>query len=107
MLSCGQSSATTTWKARTLDPVWNESFVLWVPAGPTPALKVDVRDKDWLDSDDDLGTAFVALGDLRPEERTETRIKLRGLNGGQGRVKLELTYLPFQADDGGALFAHT
>ena len=99
IFSCGQSSATTSWKLQTLEPRWDESFNLWILNKPgIDNLKVDVRDKDLFSSDDDLGTAYVCLKDLEAGKETVMEIPLKGPNSGQGVVTIVVTYLPFCGD---------
>lgn len=106
IVTCGESSHSTEWKLQTLDPTWNETFLLWLPApsagAPPPRLSFRVRDKDFLSSDDDLGLAFVTLDDIEPLKVTEMELQLKGPTAGEGKISVALQVLPFTAEDSGA-----
>lgn len=52
-------------KKKTLDPIWNESFLLTVPSRDL-AVVLDVFDENRLTRDDFLGRVIIKPRDLRP-----------------------------------------
>jgi len=59
-------AAQTTFKTRTLSPVWNETLVISDSYMPGDSLEFVVMDHDYLNEDDFLGWAQIVGGDLIP-----------------------------------------
>ena len=62
---CGQKFKTST-KHKTLNPTWNETFIISIPDAPShPPLDISVWDWDKHTSDDAMGSCQVFFNDLR------------------------------------------
>ncbi|CAI9772993.1 unnamed protein product [Fraxinus pennsylvanica] len=100
------SSKKTTIKKKTLNPEWNEEFKLSVKDPLSQVLHIDVFDWDKVGAHDRLGTQFVPLKLLTPNETKELVLDLlknTSINDPQskrqrGQITLELTYAPFRDD---------
>jgi hypothetical protein len=91
-ISIGPSCARTKTVANNLDPVWNETFFLFVRDLRTQRLQVRVLDEDLIESDDLLGAGMRGLADLAEGREIEVEVPL---SGGNGTVTIRLQFLPF------------
>ncbi|KAK9829841.1 hypothetical protein WJX72_008191 [[Myrmecia] bisecta] len=106
--SIGESCHTTKVVARSLEPVWAETFFLYVRNTRLQKLILRVNDRDVFSSDDGLGYAMCDLEKLCDGDLHDLDVDLHG-DGGGGHVQLSLKFLPFtdslvdvgQADMGG------
>ena len=64
MFTLGDSSAKSTVKNFNLNPVWNETYPLYVRKGDgSNKLLVRCMDKDYADEDDPMGTIYIDVSD--------------------------------------------
>ncbi|KAI8470315.1 MAG: hypothetical protein J3K34DRAFT_521444 [Monoraphidium minutum] len=96
VVSCANSSAATAVKWNTTQPVWGETFRLFVRDAARDMLRVRAFDKNKLLADVELGAAMAAVAPLRDGEARTLDLDLKGANG-QGTVKLTARLLPFDA----------
>jgi len=95
----GDSGYKSKTKLVTLDPVWNETFRVYVRDPEEQVLKLNVMDFDLVGSDDTLGTAITTLKEIC-SSRTWTELELPvqdmgGAEGGGGTIKIEAKFFPF------------
>ncbi|KAL4420729.1 hypothetical protein ABPG75_010385 [Micractinium tetrahymenae] len=95
VLNVGDSAAITSVINQNLDPVWNETFYLFVSDPATQRLVVKVLDQDMGKADDLLGSAMRGLQDLAGGAARQVDLPLRGPQGATGAVSLALRFLPF------------
>lgn len=81
------SQMQTSFKTRTLAPVWNETLEISRSFRPGDSLEFIVMDHDYLTADDFLGWAQIVGGDLVPGLPFETRLDLSddGRHGSNGQ----------------------
>eukprot|EP00884_Botryococcus_braunii_P003299 jgi/Botrbrau1/12970/Bobra.154_2s0020.4 len=101
VLTVGPSSHTSKVVDRSLDPEWDESFVLFVRNPEKDLLRIKVNDKDLIGSDDGIGYAVIPLRAFKIGEQVDLDVPLDG-NNAQGSVQLSVKYSPLTeklADD--------
>ena len=81
-----------------VNPKWNESMWLYARDVNTDTLRIRVYDSDFLNSDDDLGTAVVPLRALASSgtKSVDLDVALEGPGAGQGRIQLTLKLFSFK-----------
>ncbi|KAF5834575.1 hypothetical protein DUNSADRAFT_8700 [Dunaliella salina] len=95
VVTCGPSGVRSKVVNNTLNPEWNEVFLLYVRDASKDLLKVRLYDEDLLKSDDDLGLAMVSMAALEPGKPQDLNLELKGPGGGQGTVQLRCTLVRF------------
>jgi hypothetical protein len=98
----GDNGFSSKTKLVTLDPVWNETFRVYVSDPNEQILKLNVMDFDLVGSHDTLGTAITSLRDIcKSDKKTELELPVQdmgGAEGGGGTIKLDVRYFPFAKD---------
>lgn len=94
MLALGDASHTSKVLPRTLQPTWDERCELLVRDPATQRLSIRVVDKDYVTSDDALGSTLLPLATLEPGKRRQLNLQLVG--GGDGRVQLQVELVPLE-----------
>lgn len=95
VLNVGDSAAVTSVVNQNLDPVWDETFYLFVSDPASQRLVLKVLDQDIGKADDLLGTSMRGLQDLVGGGIQEVDLPLRGPKGATGSVRLLMRFLPF------------
>jgi len=95
VITCGPNGARSKVVNNTLNPEWNQVFLLYVRDAAKDLLKVRLYDEDLIKSDDDLGTAMVSMAALEPGKPQDLSLELKGPGGGQGTVHLRCTWTRF------------
>eukprot|EP00210_Caulerpa_lentillifera_P002079 g1994.t1 len=98
MLSVDGSSATSSIKAQTLDPVWDETYYLYIKNRETAVMTIRLFDADTLKPDDALGVAKFPLRKISFDESVELEVALVG-DGGGGMLYATIQLLPFESVD--------
>jgi len=81
---------------KTLNPIWNEEFVVPVAAPEKDGVRLAVFDYDFIGSDDLLGqVVFPGLHKLPLGVPTEAVLTLTGLNSSRGTIHVIFTALNF------------
>ena len=81
----------STYKPDTLDPVWNEDFVLSVKSKMS-VLRVEIFDKDAVGDDDLEGLVHIPMMSLINQQKMDNWYELENEDGGEekGRIRLRL-----------------
>jgi hypothetical protein len=80
-LSCHLSLACDALQVKwgELEPVWEETFTLYVPRKEKQILRLRMIDKNKLLSDVDMGTVMVAISDLIEKPGQKLALQLQGV----------------------------
>ncbi|KAH9919105.1 tricalbin [Fomitopsis serialis] len=82
-------------KKKTLNPEWNEDFVVQVPSRVSADFIVDVYDWDQLGKADILGSGKINLADIEPFNSVEHVVQLSlPKNGQKGSIRIRLLFQP-------------
>ncbi|TFL06303.1 C2 domain-containing protein [Pterulicium gracile] len=82
-------------KKKTLNPEWQENFVVNVPSRVAANFEIEVFDWDQVGRSDSLGKATINLADLEPFQASEQRLLLNSSKFGQkGAVRVRLLFQP-------------
>lgn len=89
----------STYKPDTLDPIWNEDFVLSVKS-KNSVLRVEIFDKDAVGDDDLEGTVTIPMVTLLNQQKVDNWYELETEDGseekGKIRLKLQLIWSRYQ-----------
>eukprot|EP00775_Hariotina_reticulata_P003437 gene3437-3709_t len=92
----GDSVGTTEVKWGELEPVWEQTFTLYVPRKEKQILRLRMIDKNKLLSDVDMGTVMVPISTLTEKPGQKVTLQLRGSNNAQGTLTISAHFLPFE-----------
>ncbi|KIJ68717.1 hypothetical protein HYDPIDRAFT_81596 [Hydnomerulius pinastri MD-312] len=91
----GQKVGTSTTKKKTLNPDWQENFLVNVPSRVAADFYVEVFDWNQLEQAKSLGVGRITLDDLEPFQGTERIISLSSeKHGEKGQVHLRMLFTP-------------
>jgi hypothetical protein len=98
IIKLGDQERSTTIIQKSLNPVWNEEFVLSVDEIYQP-IEISIWDNDAIGADDMIGETRVFLPDLVGKERSQEwyTLKLNGRTHGEVLLSLFLTDLSIQS----------
>lgn len=99
ILQIGESSCTTSVVKNNLNPVWDETFSLYVRDSAKQRLVARVLDEDIGKNDDFLGSSVRGLSDLCKDDGQEHRLtlELKGPKGPAGQLHLMTTFQRFNS----------
>ncbi|EED81501.1 predicted protein [Postia placenta Mad-698-R] len=91
----GQKMYKSQTKKKTLNPEWNENFVLQVPSRVVADLTVEAFDWNQIEQAKSLGSGKLDLADIEPFQSAERVIPLSSAKHGQkGFVRVRLLFQP-------------
>ncbi|KAF8640747.1 hypothetical protein AX17_000398 [Amanita inopinata Kibby_2008] len=90
----GQKVFKSQTKKKTLNPEWNEDFVVSVPSRAAADFTVEVFDWNQIEQAKSLGYGRIDLASIEPFQATEQTIALSRKNGDKGQVRVRLVFQP-------------
>ncbi|KAI0961143.1 hypothetical protein AcV7_000325 [Taiwanofungus camphoratus] len=91
----GQKVYKSQTKKKTLDPEWNEYFLVQVPSRVAADFALEVFDWNQIEQAKSLGAGRIALADLEPFQASERAIALSSpKHGEKGAVRVRLLFQP-------------
>lgn len=91
----GQKVFKSQTKKKTLNPEWNENFMVQIPSRVAADFSVEIFDWNQIEQAKSLGSAKIDLSELEPFEATERALSLtHDKHGEEGTIQVRLMFQP-------------